>query len=89
MSKQKEKTIQELEAPVVDLKVNPETVDTEPDVQRPMGREYPKARSQMPEKQLFEFAEYKARDAERIGYSNYSYWKSVWANFLKKKSAVC
>ena len=88
MSKEKEKTIQELEAPVVDLKVNPETVDTEPDAQRPMGREYPKSRSTMPEKQLFEFAEYKARDAERIGYSNYSYWKSVWANFLKKKSAV-
>ena len=88
MSKRKEKTIQELEAPVVDLKVDPNTVDTEPDVQRPMGREYPKARSKMPEKQLFEFAEYKARDAEKIGYSNYSYWKSVWANFLKKKSAV-
>ena len=89
MSKQsKEKTVQELEAPVVNLKVNPATVDTEPYVKRPMGREYPKARSRMPEKQLFEFAEYKAKDAERVGYSNYSYWKSVWANFLKKKSAV-
>ena len=88
MSKEKEKTIQELEAPVVNLKVNPSTVDTEPDIERPMGREYPKARSQMPERQLFEFAEYKPRDAEKIGYSNYSYWKSVWANFLKKKSAV-
>ena len=88
MSKEKEKSIQELEAPVVNLSVNPDTVDTEPDIERPMGREYPKARSQMPERQLFEFAEYKPRDAERIGYSNYSYWKSVWANFLKKKSAV-
>ena len=86
--KAKEKTVQELEAPVVDLHVNINSVDTEPDKARPLGREYPKSRSTMPEKQLFEFAEYKARDAEKIGYSNYSYWKSVWANFLKKKSAV-
>ena len=88
MSKKREKTIQELEAPVVDLKVDMNAVDTEPDIERPMGREYPKARSRMPEKQLFEFAEYKPREAERTGYSDYSYWKSVWANFLKKKSAV-
>ena len=86
--KQARKTIQELEEPIVNLEVNPDTVDTEPDVVRPMGREYPKARSRMPEKQLFEFAEYRPREAEKIGYSNYSYWKSVWANFLKKKSAV-
>ena len=86
--KQNQKTVQELENPVVDLHVNIDTVDTEPDKARPLGREYPKSRSTMPEKQLFEFAEYKARDAEKIGYSNYSYWKSVWANFLKKKSAV-
>ena len=86
--KQTRKTVQELEEPVVNLEVNPDTVDTEPDVVRPMGREYPKARSRMPEKQLFEFAEYRAQDAERIGYSNYSYWKSVWQNFLKNKAAV-
>ncbi|MBR0464986.1 MAG: ABC transporter permease [Clostridia bacterium] len=42
----------------------------------------------MPESQLFEFAAYHSQDAERIGYSNYSYWKSVWQNFLKKKPAV-
>ncbi len=53
-----------------------------------MGRAYPNSRRAMPEKQLFEFAEYHAQDAERIGYSNYSYWKSVWQNFLKKKPAV-
>ena len=46
------------------------------------------SRSRMPEKQLFQFAEYRAQDAERTGYSNYSYWKSVWANFIKKKVAV-
>ena len=86
--KQHPKTIQELESPVVDMHVHYDTVDTEPDKARPLGREYPKSRSTMPEKQLFEFAEYKARDAEKTGYSNYSYWKSVWANFLKKKSAV-
>ena len=42
----------------------------------------------MPEKQLFSFAEYEAQASERTGYSEYSYWKSVWRNFLKKKSAV-
>ncbi len=51
-------------------------------------RIYVKARSNMPESQLFDFADYHAQDAERIGYSEYSYWMSVWRNFLKKKSAV-
>jgi len=32
--------------------------------------------------------EYSADAAERIGYSDYSYWKSVFQNFFKKKSAV-
>ena len=82
------KTVQEAEAPVVDTQVNPEMVDTDPNRERPKGREYPKSRSQMPEDQLFEFAKYNAQEAEKIGYSNYSYWKSVWANFLKKKLAV-
>ena len=86
--KKHQKTVQEMEAPVVDLKVDYSQVDTEPHKQRPMGREYPKSRSRMPENQLFQFAEYHAQDAEKTGYSNYSYWKSVWANFLKKKSAV-
>ncbi len=86
--KQNQKTVQELEAPVVNLDVDYSTVDTEPDIERPMGREYPKARARMPEKQLFEFAEYHAQDAEKIGYSNYSYWKSVWQNFLKNRPAV-
>ena len=86
--KARQKTVQELEAPVVNLNVNYSTVDTEPKKERPMGREYPKSRNKMPEKQLFEFAEYHPQDAERTGYSNYSYWKSVWANFLKKKPAV-
>ncbi len=51
-------------------------------------RIYVKARSNMPESQLFDFAEYHGQDAERIGYSEYSYWRSVLRNFLKKKSAV-
>ena len=38
--------------------------------------------------ELFRLVEYSADAAERIGYSNYSYWRSVWQNFLKKKSAV-
>ena len=86
--KARRKTVQELEAPVVNMDVDESKIDTEPKKERPYGREHLSARNQMPEKQLFEFAEYHAQDAERIGYSNYSYWKSVWANFLKKKSAV-
>lgn len=52
------------------------------------GQAHVKVRSFLPEKQLFSRAEYHYQDAERIGYSQYSYWKSVWQNFLKKKSAV-
>ena len=37
---------------------------------------------------LFRFVEYSAEAAERTGYSDYSHWKSVFQNFLKKKSAV-
>lgn len=40
------------------------------------------------EDELFHFVEYSPEAAERIGYSDYSYWKSVFKNFLKKKSAV-
>ena len=40
------------------------------------------------EAELFSFVEYHPEEAERIGYSEYSYWKSVWKNFLKRKSAV-
>ena len=85
--KHQHKTVQEMEAPVVKMDIDYSQVDTEPDKERPYGREYPQSRNRMPEKQLFAFAEYRAQEAERIGYSNYSYWKSVWQNFLKKKSA--
>ncbi|MDR1598658.1 MAG: ABC transporter permease [Oscillospiraceae bacterium] len=47
-----------------------------------------KARTGLSEKQLFDFAVFRFQDAERAGYSEYSYWKSVWRNFVKKKSAV-
>jgi len=40
------------------------------------------------EDELFVFVEYSPEAAERIGYSDYSYWKSVFQHFLKKKSAV-
>ena len=40
------------------------------------------------EDDLFTFVEYSPEAAERGGYSDYSYWKSVFQNFLKKKSAV-
>lgn len=39
-------------------------------------------------KNLFRIAEYSPENAERIGFSDYSYWGSVMHNFLKKKSAV-
>ena len=88
MDTQEKKTVQEAEAPVVNMTVNPDKVDTDPNRERPRGREYPKSRSQMPEKQLFEFAEYKARDAEKVGYSNYSYWRSTFQAFLKKDKSA-
>lgn len=44
--------------------------------------------SKLNQDELFRVVEYSADAAERIGYSNYSYWRSVWHNFLKKKSAV-
>ncbi len=40
------------------------------------------------EKQLFSFVEYKPEIAEEVAYSEYSYWRSVWQNFLKKKTTV-
>ncbi|MFC5557721.1 ABC transporter permease [Ureibacillus thermophilus] len=38
--------------------------------------------------QLFEFAAQDEDQAEKIGYSNYSYWRSTWQSFLKNKVAV-
>ena len=38
--------------------------------------------------ELFYVVEYSPEEAERIGYSNYSYWGSVVKNFLKNKIAV-
>ena len=83
-----EKTVSELEAPVVDLEVDRSAVDSNIDKKYNRGRVHVHARAMMPEKQLFSYAEYRAQEAERIGYSQYSYWKSVWRNFLKKKAAV-
>lgn len=40
------------------------------------------------EDSLFTFVEYSPEAAEMTGYSDYSYWKSVFQNFMKKKSAV-
>ncbi len=40
------------------------------------------------EDELFHFVEYSPEAAEMIGYSEYSYWKSVFQNFFKKKAAV-
>ena len=35
--------------------------------------------------ELFYVVPYSPEEAERIGYSNYSYWGSVFKNFLKNK----
>lgn len=82
------KTISELEAPVVDLNVDKSTIDTNLEKRYSRGRVHVQSRSRMPEKQLFEEAEYLEKEAEKIGYSEYSYWKSVFRNFMKKKAAV-
>lgn len=81
------KTVEEMESPVPVLDIQTSAVDTR-DAKYQKGRVHVQARSRMPEKQLFEVAKYEPRKAEMIGYSDYSYWKSVWHNFLKRKSAV-
>ena len=35
--------------------------------------------------ELFYFVDYSPEEAERVGYSNYSYWGSVIQNFLKHR----
>ena len=45
-------------------------------------------RTHMTEAQLFSFAEFHAEDAERGGYSNYSYWRSTLRAFFRNKTAV-
>ena len=37
---------------------------------------------------LFSFADYDAQEAERTGYSNYSYWQSTFQVFRKNKTAA-
>lgn len=37
---------------------------------------------------MFDFVEYDETEAERIGYSNYSYWRSTFRMFFKNKMAV-
>lgn len=72
----------------VKLDADLSTVETNLDKKYTKGSVHSRSRNRMPEKQLFQFAEYHSQEAERIGYSNYSYWKSVWRNFIKKKTAV-
>ncbi len=37
---------------------------------------------------LFEFADFDDEEAQRAGYSNYSYWRSTWQVFIKNKVAL-
>lgn len=43
---------------------------------------------QLSDEELFSFAEYREEDVEKIGYSNYSYWRSTLQVFCKNKIAV-
>ena len=43
---------------------------------------------EMTEEELFSFAEFDAENAERGGYSNYSYWGSTLRAFFQNKTAV-
>ena len=80
----KERTVAEMEAPKVDMNIDRSAVDSNTEKKYNRGRVHVQARALMPEQQLFSSAEYHAQEAERFGYSEYSYWKSVWRNFLKK-----
>ncbi len=42
----------------------------------------------MSDEELFSFAEYKEENTEKIGYSNYSYWRSTIQAFCKNKTAL-
>jgi oligopeptide transport system permease protein len=42
----------------------------------------------LPDSELFTFAEFDADSGERTGYSDYSYWKSTFRVFLKNKLAL-
>ncbi len=45
-------------------------------------------KSEMSEKELFSRAEFDEEAVERIGYSNYSYWRCTFRAFLKRKFAM-
>ena len=38
--------------------------------------------------ELFEFAEFDEEEAQRAGYSNYSYWRSTWQVFIQNRVAL-
>ena len=38
--------------------------------------------------ELFYFVDYSPEEAERVGYSNYSYWGSTFRAFFKNRSSV-
>lgn len=43
---------------------------------------------EMSDEELFSFARYDEQEAERVGYSNYSYWRSTVRLFFKNRGAV-
>lgn len=73
---------------ILHKKPDPARIDRESGKRYERGHRHVETRSELPEKQLFSFAEYHMQDAERTGYSEYSYWKSVFQNFMKNKAAV-
>lgn len=51
-------------------------------------REETEKRTGISDQELFSFARYDEKEAEKTGYSNYSYWGSTVRMFLKNKGAV-
>ena len=47
-----------------------------------------KQNGSLSEEELFSFADFNQAEAEKTGYSNYSYWSSTMRAFLKNKVAV-
>ena len=43
----------------------------------------------MEEAELFSFAGFNQEEAEKTGYSNYSYWYSTFRAFLKNRGGLC
>lgn len=76
-----EKTVSELEQPIVDLEVDQSAVDKNTTTKYGRGRVHVHARAQMPEKQLFSYAEYEQRRRSILVLPNILIGKAYGAAF--------